>query len=179
MKKTVTIAAAVALMVIGAQAAAVNWTSGNMNSQGWVAAGYGTGTAITYILGATPDGIIADLEGGMSLADAMTKYSLSADAVGEVGKAPAWGGNMFTGQAKQDFAPGDPATPGFAFAFNAAGDAFIHAENTSSIFNQQGTNAALSMTGLWMEYEIIPEPSSFALIGLGVAALALRRRVQK
>lgn len=171
MKRAVIAMALVMSLVFGAHAAAVNWMSGTLGA--WKD-DYPAGTVVSYILGVTPGDFISDLENGMDLASALGKNDLTVDASTTI-IDNAFVANVVAGQAKTDFAPGS-GVPGFGVIFSAAGDAFLFAENTSGVFSDAGTNALMSMMNQWQEYQVIPEPTSFALLGLGAVVFALRRR---
>jgi hypothetical protein len=195
MKKLMTIAAAV-MMAVMAQAATLTWgvsgallaTQGTQNDgDGW--ANVGTLVMLIYNGNSTPFGGIAynsstaswELGGSGQMVTSFT--TTSGDYVSGTASRTITGidqtylGNSFgTWEAMNTmsfsvvaisgayYGVVSPVTAGFSTGFGAAstGGALLASLNAGS--------------GL---YTVVPEPTSFALLALGAAAIGLRRRIRK
>ena len=172
MKKMVIVLASL-LTTFAANAASVNWGTGTVST---VLPSYGTawqGQTVSFFLvpsaGYSLTTLIASLQGGGALPG-------GADYTANLAGAPF---NNATGTGTSSvFAEGNYAY-GYAVVFNSAGTQFaISSVGTSAIFPAAG-NASLNLGGNFTIYNIVPEPTSMALLALGAAVFGLRRRFTK
>ncbi len=196
MKKLMTIAAAV-MMAVMAQAATLTWgvtgslyaTQGTQNDGGgWASAG--TLVMLVYNGNSTPFGGIAynsstaswELGGSGQLVSSYTttgtdydngKFSQTLSGVNQTylgnsfGSWEAMNTMSFSVVAISGayYGVGSPTTTGFSTAFGNDSLGF------ASINGILDAGNAL--------YTVVPEPTSFALLALGAAAIGLRRRIRK
>jgi hypothetical protein len=173
MKKMLTIAAAL-FVAVAANAATLNWgTSWLYDGDGNDAA---AGSAWLVAVGGTLGDIQVDLSGNLILGTGNSLLSSAGISEGSLTGASGYSaaaeslnGVTFVLVA---FAS---ATTTYGVSGTWLGAGFSDDPAPNSILKTFGTSGS-EMT---LNIEAVPEPTSFALLGLGAAALALRRRIRK
>ena len=180
---------ALTMIVVSVQAASVDWTTGNMftlavnSGQSYTTDWLGQ-TVGFYLVSSGFD--LAGLKSELSVGNQTTLNSLTPDFTGPLGTGPSYRANG-TG-VKSDFVDGNTAY-GFAIVQNKNADYanvntadFAISELRSGTFGAVG-NATIDFLGTtaggFKTYDVVPEPTSMALLAFGIAAIGLRRRFKK
>ena len=182
MKKTIVALVATIAMSLAVNAASVNWISGDMSGLSSFNPMWQANQVSFYLVGSAGYSLTSIID-GLKINDTSVLTGLTLDKQANIAGSPGFSaGGAGT---KADFVPTNIAY-GFAVLWNdgtvPGGDLkfAISKVGTSATFAGIG-NANLNFGGAgnFTEYGVVPEPTSMALLALGIAAIGLRRRFKK
>lgn len=190
MKKTLAVAVLIAGLTGAVQAAAISWGVGTLQIKDWNGV-VQRGTTVELIFVGNTGGTAGEWVYETRTSTTQTTAAggraavMPISPVINIGQQVAGSGqNLTTGQSQFIVRIFNMANTHWidsgVFTFNAAADAdnVVWAAGSVSTAGAVNLNIQNSFSNV-ENWEAIPEPTSLALIGLGVAALALRRRFSK
>jgi hypothetical protein len=181
--KKIMIAFVAMLIVSSVNAASVNWTTSSMLALPSYATKWQNQTVSFYLTTAGYD--LSTIITGLQANDKSVlnpQPGLALDATKALGGDPFYRAAI-TG-TDTSFVNGNTAY-GFAVVWNTGTAGvdldFVISKVTASVVFGPAGNASLDFLGAanFTSYSVVPEPTSMALLALGIAAVGLRRRFKK
>lgn len=170
------------LFVAQAFAAAVNWSTGNLGTiKENLTKNYSNST-VHFFLVDKPDFDLAETVAKLIKGGIKDLETHKADAAQKLKLSGTWNTAVIEGQANNSF-PNQAVAYGYAIFFSDDGTSFYISKVETSRPFSNNSNAALGFGGAgnFTEHKVngIPEPTTAALLALGMMAVGLRRRRRK